>query len=186
MENKQKGDPYTMSFIERKGGIEEVARKTKLNRQTVRQVATGRNAPSYEFIMRMMQTYPAYDIRAGASKPQPSLIADGDGYADYPEVNEAPAVDTSLSTQVLAAENAGLKKEIARLEKTVSILEKVVGSQLGKDFDGSKTESSNESTQGEQLRLDLAFAERKEKRFIPILMRDAFGITPRWSNKRNG
>ena len=45
-----------------------------------------------------------------------------------------------------------------------------------------KTESINDTTQGDQLLLDLAFAKRAKRRFIPVDVRNAFGISGKWAS----
>ncbi|MCX6218308.1 hypothetical protein [Spirosoma sp.] len=185
MEEKSKGDPYTMDFISRKGGPETVAKRTGMNRQTVRQVASGRNAPGFDFIKKMVAVYADYDLRVGVTQGKAMATAGEaeEAFNDYTDVGEEKeSLQPSISNQVLAAENAGLRKEIARLEETVSILRTVVSSQLGKDIESVKTESISDTTQGWQLPLVFDCVPAEKRSMIKLPMDDLRPLTRTWPN----
>ena len=258
MEGKDRGKAYTMSFIERHGGTEEVARNTGLNRQTVRQVATGRNYPGFDFIARLTETYPDYDLKeAFVRHKSHSTVGINEGYSDedtqdqdddqdkvsldpmavrlldfvkqkggpsevarhiglnQPAVfnnyksgrNKQPAseilqklaenyfdfdpsyiltgryrsINQDATSPVKDAQIDGLRREVVRLEETVSILRSVVGSQLGKDME-SKTESADGANQGKQMVIGLGLSKRQNRRFISLSMRDATGTSRFYDN----
>ncbi|WP_461070523.1 hypothetical protein [Spirosoma horti] len=163
MEEKvvEKGDAYTMGFVVQKGGSEEVARRTGINRQTMRQVATGRNSPSFDFIMKMIATYPDYDIRSSVRKPKAAAsagVSDQEDYSDQSEVKESALPD--VPNQLLVVQNEGLKRENELLRQTVEILRNVVSTQMGKDLE-SKSESVNDPTRGKQLAIGLNWGIKK-------------------------
>lgn len=180
----EKGDAYTMGFVVQKGGIETVAKRTGINRQTMRQVATGRNAPGFDFIMKMVAAYPDYDIRKSVPTKSSTLVTAGSSeesmgsYSDYVEMSDS----STGEAKVLAVENAGLRNEIARLEQTVEILRSVVSSQLGKDME-SKSESVNDPTRGEQLAIGLNWGiKRADSPMIKLPITSVRPMGRTWSD----
>ena len=101
-------------------------------------------------------------------------------YADYSEIHETNTDEMSL--RVLAMQNEGLKREIALLRETNDFLRSVVSSQLGKEF-GSKTESVDGPTRGDQLRLE--FLNGNSRRSEPVRYYPLAGARPMartWNN----
>ena len=175
MEEKTKGDAYTIEFIAKKGGVEDVARKTGLNRQTVRQVANGRNAPSFEFIKAMMAAYPDYDLRMTAVKSN-ALVTSG-ANATYNTYEDAPEREEASGSRQLIEE---LRSQIARLEKSNSFLQAIVSKQMGVDFDPIKTESATDSTLGDQLMLNLVCPPKVQKSMMKLNVSDLRPMNRNW------
>ncbi|GAB2574080.1 helix-turn-helix domain-containing protein [Spirosoma areae] len=166
-------DPMTvrlLEFIQKKDGPSKVAKRIGIKPSVFYNYEAGRNKqPAPDILQRMAVHYPDFD---------PMYILTGQ------QTQSVTVTGGNGRQEVLATENAGLRKEIERLEETVSILRTVVSSQLGKDIEG-KNRSATETTQGEQLYLDLAFAKQAERRMIPVDIRNAFGISQTWPTKRN-
>jgi transcriptional regulator with XRE-family HTH domain len=95
---------YTVEFI-KKRGPEQVARDTGINRQTLRQIANGRNGPGRKVISALISTYPEYDL-----KGQLLGVEIGRSSAMGPN-------DESVSVEKLLAENAQLRLEIDYLRR---------------------------------------------------------------------
>lgn len=153
-------DPMTvrlLAFVRRKGGPSEVARRIGIKPSVFYNYESGRNKqPSSDILKLFVQHYEDFD---------PVYILTGKQNAATSQLGR-----TDTRVQVLEAENTGLRKEISRMEQTISIL-------LQKDIELGKSESANESTQGKQLNLDLVFDQKTMKNLIPIPIdyRDALG-----------
>lgn len=107
--NPDQEKAYTAEFIRRRGP-ERVARETGLNRQTVRQVANGRNGAGRKVIAALTATYPDYDLKGvllGKEVARQPLLALS------PETEPVPTDGFSLE---LAQEVARLRAELDRVK----------------------------------------------------------------------
>ncbi|UHG93300.1 hypothetical protein [Spirosoma oryzicola] len=165
-----------LSFVEQQGGYSVVAKRLNKHPQFLYNIRDGKAKPSYDTLMELWQVYKAkFDlmyVMTGTSSQGGTVEI---------EAEPVPAPVSDRGTERLEMENASLKRQVELLEDTVSILRNVVSSQLGKEL---KTESANESTQGQQLVLGLTYAERKAaNRFVPVDFRDALGVSKIFPNQ---
>lgn len=182
MDEKQLGKDYVIDFIEKHGGTEDVARRIGANRQTVRQIANGRNAPGFEFITKMTAVYPDFDLKAAVGKKK--VLVDADGNPDY-GFAEMDRDLPSVEEVRLATENAGLKREIKRLEDTISILLRTYQSPIsGQDLtDLGKLLAANNATSGQTtIGFDI-MTKRSVRKEIKPEVRFAKPVQIDWSNR---
>ncbi|AKD55061.1 hypothetical protein [Spirosoma radiotolerans] len=166
-EEKERQRQRFVEFLGIKPDLTEIAERTGILRQTLYYLTKGgRNSSvTAEIHRKMSAAYPDYDmdwVMSGVrrAKSRPVAVTAGEERApDYPAHTESP-VSTS-ETKLLEVENAGLKRENELLRQTVEILRSMVGDQLKKDMEGSKSESVNDPTRGKQLAIGLNWGIKK-------------------------
>lgn len=110
-DTQKRSRAYTQEFIKQKG-VEDVARETGLNRQTVRQIANGRNGASEKVTSALMATYPGeYNLKGEVSgvetDRQPSASA----------FSAAAAYEIRMRDELLQRQIATISRLEGRIDK---------------------------------------------------------------------